>query len=52
MVSPVSKYPLNSPQTDYGIRMVDSKIEDNRGTGLGLGMSDSRQSGDKVKSSI
>ena len=44
MVSPVSKYPLGSPQnTDYGIRMVDSKIEENRATGLG--MTDSRRSG-------
>jgi hypothetical protein len=35
MVSPVSKYTLGSPQQpDYGIRLVDSKIEDNRGTGL------------------
>jgi hypothetical protein len=35
MTSPVSKYALNSPQqADYGIRMVDSKIEDNRGTVL------------------
>lgn len=33
MTSPVSKYTLGSPQqqqADYGIRMVDSKIEDQR----------------------
>lgn len=41
MTSPVSKYNLSSPQqADYGIRMVDSKIEENRGTGL----TESRQS--------
>jgi hypothetical protein len=29
MSSPVNRYPINSPNqtTDYGIRMVDSKIE-------------------------